>query len=43
MGVSVGLRVVGTFVGDFVVGLDVTTGAADGREVGAEDTGATDG
>ena len=43
VGVVVGLRVVGAIVGDFVVGLEVTTGAADGREVGAEDTGATDG
>ena len=43
MGVLLGLRVVGAVVGDFVVGLDVMTGAAEGREVGAEDTGAADG
>lgn len=30
VGVMLGLRVVGAFVGDFVVGLDVTTGADDG-------------
>ena len=43
MGVLLGLRVVGAVVGDSVVGFDVMTGAAEGREVGAEDTGAADG
>lgn len=43
LGIVVGPRVVGALVGDFVVGLDVTTGADDGREVGADDTGDADG